>query len=73
MSAKKGNGGGHFLGNALESLFENIGFLEGYPLMLPYIVAMKSFNEVCKSCFGMDLHDDYAERIRKFQADQKVL
>ena len=41
--------------------------------MLPYIVAMKSFNEVRKSCFGMDLHDDYAERIHKFQADQKVL
>ena len=69
--------GGHFLGNALEKLFENIGFLEGYldryPLLLPYIVAMKSFNEVRKSCFGMDLHDDYAERIHKFQADQKVL
>ena len=75
--SKEGYWGGHFLGNALEKLFENIGFLEGYldryPLMLPYIVAMKSFNEVRKSCFGMDLHDDYAERIHKFQADQKVL
>ena len=55
---------GQFLGNALRDLFENTAFLEDafgnpkIPLMAPYIVAMKSFNQVREGIFGMTLCDD---------------
>ena len=34
---------------------------------------MKSLNAVRKACFGLELHDDSADRIRTFQADFLVL
>jgi len=70
---------GTFLGNALRDLFEDISFLEDdhgnarIGWMTPYIAAMKSFNAVREACFGLELHDDYSQRIRKFQADYLVL
>ena len=70
---------GHFLGNALRDLFEDVGFLENgagnpkIPLMAPYIVAIKSFDSVREGCFGMTLSDDYEARIRRFQNDYNVL
>ena len=70
---------GHFLGNQLRDLFEDISFLEDghgnakIPLMAPYIMAIKSFDSVREGCFGMTLCDDYEVRICRFQADYNVL
>ena len=75
----KGYWQGTFMGNALRDLFQDVSFLEDnfgnpkIPLMAPYINAIKSFDSVRESCYGMELHDDYKERILKFFADYKVL
>merc|ERR1711963_465552 len=63
--------GGHFLGNQLRDLFEDVGFLEGFlgtePLLQPYIVAIKAFDAVREACMGMVLDENYAEIINKFK------
>ena len=70
---------GHFLGNALRDLFEDLSFLKDeygcpkIPKMKPFIVAIKSYNAVQISCAGMELHPDYAERINQFCHDYLVL
>ena len=71
--SKEGYWGGHFLGNALRALFENISFLEdeyGYakePLMAPFIKAMRSFDAVREGVMGMELDPDYAQLINQFK------
>ena len=41
--------------------------------MQPYLNAMKSFDAVREACFGMELDDDYAQRIQKFKDDYLIL
>ena len=66
---------GHFLGNALRNLFEDISFLldeYGYPkepLMAPCIRAIKSFDEVRERCFCIELADDYGKKLDQFRHD----
>ena len=70
---------GTFEGNHCKRLLENVGFLEdeyGYsknPLLTAYINALKSFDGVRNACFGTELHEDYEEKIKKFQNDYMVL
>ena len=77
--SKEGYWQGTYLGNPLRDLLEDLSFLEdeyGYakePLMAPYIQAMRSFNEVRLACMGMELDEDYARIIKKFQSDYLVL
>merc|ERR1711863_231366 len=77
--SKEGYWGGHYLGNALRNLFEDISFLEdeyGYPkepFMAPYIKTMKSFDEVREACMGMELADDYGEKLDQFGRDYLAL
>ena len=77
--SKEGYWGGHFLGNALRTLFENISFLEdeyGYakePLMAPFIKAMRSFDAVREGVMGMELDPDYAQLINQFKTDYLAL
>ena len=59
--------GGHFLGNQLRDLFEDVGFLDTTPYLQSYIVAIKAFDAVREACMGMILDENYAEIINKFK------
>ena len=77
--SKEGYWQGHFLGNAIRDLLEDIAFLEdeyGYakePLMAPYIKMMRSFDAVREGVMGMELDPDYAQLITQFKTDYLVL
>jgi hypothetical protein len=77
--SKEGYWRGHFLGNAIRDLLEDIAFLEdeyGYakePLMAPYIKMMRSFDAVREGVMGMELDPDYAQLITQFKTDYLAL
>ena len=43
------------------------------PLMTPYIKTMKSLDAVRECCFGMELGENYAEKILQFKKDYLAL
>ena len=70
---------GTFEGNQCKKLLDNIEFLldeYGYPkvpILGAYIKGLKSFNGVVHACFGVELHEDYEEKIKKFKGHYMVL
>ena len=60
-------------------LLENVEFLlDEYefpknPLLKYYIKALKSFNGVRHACFGLELHENYEEKINEFKNDYNIL
>ena len=64
---------GMFEGNQCKKLLENVEFLldeYGYPkvpILGTYINELRSFKALVHACFGVELHEDYEQRIKIFK------
>lgn len=67
--------GGDFIGGDCRKLLESVDDLARMcPLqILPFVQALRDFRHVVVSCFGMNLKQDYKERISAFAASYSHL
>ena len=66
--------GGEFEGDQCRSLLEHLSFFEDasgnpkIPMMAPFLVTLKAFNEIRKKCYSASgVAPDYRESIKKFR------